>query len=422
MEPARVRRRLRRAVSRAGRRRDRRRRRCRGVPGARLAGQRRGRPRAERRGPRRGDRRASSASSASAGERPAMAVAPLADPSLTKLLEARRLGRRARSRTCSCATLDPAEEFAPAPAGVEVRLAAQRRRARAVGGPGRQRLLGARGPVGGRAAAGPGRRRRARRAPASSATSTAQPAGTGELHVRDGIGWLTADTTLPQFRRRGVQGAIQRARLELARDAGCDLALTEALPGSASQRNMERLGFRIVYTRVEALAPEVPVERTHVMATPSETTIAFIGTGVMGLSMAGHLLDAGYPLVVFNRTAAKAEPLLERGARWADIGGRSRGRRRRRHHDGRLPGRRRGGLPGAGRHRRARARRRGARRHDDVLARARRAGRQGRGRAGDRRARRAGLRRRHRCEERDAHDHGAVATPRRSPASSRCWA
>ncbi len=53
------------------------------------------------------------------------------------------------------------------------------------------------------------------------------------------------------------------------------------------------------------------------MATPRETTIAFVGTGVMGLSMAGHLLDAGYRLVVFNRTADKAAPLLARGARWA---------------------------------------------------------------------------------------------------------
>jgi 3-hydroxyisobutyrate dehydrogenase len=42
----------------------------------------------------------------------------------------------------------------------------------------------------------------------------------------------------------------------------------------------------------------------------------FIGTGVMGLSMAGHLLKAGYPLCVHNRTRSKAEPLLEAGASW----------------------------------------------------------------------------------------------------------
>jgi 3-hydroxyisobutyrate dehydrogenase len=49
--------------------------------------------------------------------------------------------------------------------------------------------------------------------------------------------------------------------------------------------------------------------------------IAFIGTGVMGRSMAGHLLAAGYPLVVFNRTRARAESLIERGAAWAESAG-----------------------------------------------------------------------------------------------------
>jgi len=50
-------------------------------------------------------------------------------------------------------------------------------------------------------------------------------------------------------------------------------------------------------------------------------TIAFVGTGVMGGPMAGHLLDAGYPLVVFNRTRAKADALVARGAVWADSPG-----------------------------------------------------------------------------------------------------
>ena len=38
----------------------------------------------------------------------------------------------------------------------------------------------------------------------------------------------------------------------------------------------------------------------------AKPTVAFIGTGVMGVSMAGHLMDAGYPLVVFNRTKSRA--------------------------------------------------------------------------------------------------------------------
>lgn len=50
----------------------------------------------------------------------------------------------------------------------------------------------------------------------------------------------------------------------------------------------------------------------------SQPTLAFVGTGIMGLPMAGHLLKAGNRLIVHNRTRAKAQPLLEQGALWAD--------------------------------------------------------------------------------------------------------
>lgn len=78
-----------------------------------------------------------------------------------------------------------------------------------------------------------------------------EPAGTGSLIIEDGVGWLSGDATLPRFRRRGIQQEVQRRRLHLARDAGCELAVTEAVPGGASQRNMERLGFKLAYTHVE---------------------------------------------------------------------------------------------------------------------------------------------------------------------------
>ncbi|MBD3161120.1 MAG: NAD-binding protein [Candidatus Eisenbacteria bacterium] len=47
-------------------------------------------------------------------------------------------------------------------------------------------------------------------------------------------------------------------------------------------------------------------------------TIGFLGTGLMGSRMAGRLLDAGHPLVVWNRSREKTEPLVSRGARRAD--------------------------------------------------------------------------------------------------------
>ncbi len=51
---------------------------------------------------------------------------------------------------------------------------------------------------------------------------------------------------------------------------------------------------------------------------PADVPIGWIGTGVMGASMCGHLMDAGHPATVHTRTRAKAEGLLERGAAWAE--------------------------------------------------------------------------------------------------------
>lgn len=46
--------------------------------------------------------------------------------------------------------------------------------------------------------------------------------------------------------------------------------------------------------------------------------VAFVGTGIMGAPIAGHIMDAGYDVTVYNRTRSKAEDLLARGAHWAD--------------------------------------------------------------------------------------------------------
>jgi 3-hydroxyisobutyrate dehydrogenase len=51
---------------------------------------------------------------------------------------------------------------------------------------------------------------------------------------------------------------------------------------------------------------------------PGKTRVGWIGTGVMGSSMVGHLMTAGFAATVYNRNRSKAEALLSRGARWAD--------------------------------------------------------------------------------------------------------
>jgi len=51
---------------------------------------------------------------------------------------------------------------------------------------------------------------------------------------------------------------------------------------------------------------------------PGQTRVGWIGTGVMGTSMCGHLMAAGFTSTVYNRTKSKAQALLDKGASWAD--------------------------------------------------------------------------------------------------------
>jgi len=74
---------------------------------------------------------------------------------------------------------------------------------------------------------------------------------TAALAVHDGVALFAGASTIPAWRNRGAQGALLRARLAYARETGCDLAMMCAAPGSTSQANAERLGFRIAYTRIK---------------------------------------------------------------------------------------------------------------------------------------------------------------------------
>jgi ribosomal protein S18 acetylase RimI-like enzyme len=75
------------------------------------------------------------------------------------------------------------------------------------------------------------------------------PAGAASLRLDDGIAQLCGAATLPQFRRRGIQAALLRRRLDDAREAGCALAVVTTQPGSKSQANAMRQGFALLYTR-----------------------------------------------------------------------------------------------------------------------------------------------------------------------------
>ncbi len=74
---------------------------------------------------------------------------------------------------------------------------------------------------------------------------------TAMMVVHDGVALLAGASTIPAERGRGAQSALLSARLRMAVSRGCDIAAMGAQPGSGSQRNAERNGFRIAYTRLK---------------------------------------------------------------------------------------------------------------------------------------------------------------------------
>ena len=78
-----------------------------------------------------------------------------------------------------------------------------------------------------------------------------QPIAAGGLTIHEGVALFAGASTVPEGRRQGAQNALLAARLRFALEQGCDVAMMCALPGSASQRNAERQGFRIAYTRIK---------------------------------------------------------------------------------------------------------------------------------------------------------------------------
>jgi predicted GNAT family acetyltransferase len=59
--------------------------------------------------------------------------------------------------------------------------------------------------------------------------------------------------TLADYRGRGLQTALLRARMQAAVEAGCDFAVVVTQGGTTSQRNAERLGFRVAYSKATVI-------------------------------------------------------------------------------------------------------------------------------------------------------------------------
>jgi hypothetical protein len=78
-----------------------------------------------------------------------------------------------------------------------------------------------------------------------------KPISTGSLFVYEDVAFLAGASTVPGERRKGAQNALLGARLRYAAEQGCKIAMMGASPGSQSQLNAEKNGFRIAYTRTK---------------------------------------------------------------------------------------------------------------------------------------------------------------------------
>ena len=74
-------------------------------------------------------------------------------------------------------------------------------------------------------------------------------AGGGAMFIHEKVAAFFSGSTMPEARGRGAQTALLHTRLQAARGAGCDIALVKTAPGNASQRNVQRAGFHLAYTK-----------------------------------------------------------------------------------------------------------------------------------------------------------------------------
>lgn len=81
------------------------------------------------------------------------------------------------------------------------------------------------------------------------------PGAAGALSLHEGVALFAGSSTVPELRRHGLQSALLRSRMRYAFDHRCDLAMIAAQPGSDSQRNAERAGFHVAYTRTKWQLP-----------------------------------------------------------------------------------------------------------------------------------------------------------------------
>ncbi len=87
------------------------------------------------------------------------------------------------------------------------------------------------------------------------ATADGIAAGGGAMEARGEASALFGTSVLEEFRRRGIQQIWIARRLEMAREAGCKIAVIQSLPGMSTERNARRMGFFLAYTKAVLAQP-----------------------------------------------------------------------------------------------------------------------------------------------------------------------
>ena len=77
------------------------------------------------------------------------------------------------------------------------------------------------------------------------------PGAAATLIMHRGVALFGGSATIPELRRHGLQSALLQERMRCAAEHACDIAMMVAEAGSTSQRNAERKGFRVAYTRTK---------------------------------------------------------------------------------------------------------------------------------------------------------------------------
>ena len=89
------------------------------------------------------------------------------------------------------------------------------------------------------------------RSPCFLAEVDGEAGAAGALCIHEGVALFAGAATVPELRRRGLQGALLEKRMRYAFAHGCDLVMMVAEAGGESQRNAERKGFQVAYTRMK---------------------------------------------------------------------------------------------------------------------------------------------------------------------------